>query len=116
MLHSRQENHVSLANEFSTPCLRHQINALGRSTREDDFISARRANVVSDALPRVFISFSRPRAQCVQPPMDICILMLIEIAKRFDHCARLLRGGSAIEINQGMAVRLFAKNREIFTK
>src|SRR5437868_1642507 len=99
MLHSRQENHVSLANEFSAPRLGHEIDAFSGATREDNFVSARSADVICHALSRVFVGFRRARAQCVQSAMDISVFMLIKIPKRLDHSTRFLRGRSAIEIN-----------------
>ena len=48
--------------------------------------------------------------------MDICVFVLVEISKRRNYRSRFLRGRSAIEINQRMPMRLFAKNREIFAK
>src|SRR5205823_13363506 len=116
VLHSRQENHVSFANKSSAPRLRHEIDAFSGATREDNFVSARSADVICHALSRVFVGFRRARAQCVQSAMDISVFMLIKIPNRLDDRSWFLRGRSAIEIDQKMAVRLFAKNREIFTK
>src|SRR2546423_8006039 len=62
MFHDGQKNYVAFANEFPAPCLRHKINALSRAAREDDFVRASRADVIRDALPRVFVSFGRARA------------------------------------------------------
>src|SRR5205814_3469071 len=116
VLHHRQQDHVSFTNEFSAPRLSDEINALGGSTREDDFLSTRGANEIRNALPRFFVSFRRARTQRVQPAMNICVVVFIKIPKRLEHYARLLRCCRAIEINQRMTVRLFAKNREIFAK
>src|SRR5205823_1118165 len=95
------------------PGLRHKIDALGRPAREDDFLSTRRADVLRDALPRLFVSFRRARTQRVQAAMHIGIVVLVKITKRVDHCARFLRSRSAIKINQRMPVGLLAKNWEI---
>src|SRR2546423_2560690 len=62
MFHDGQKNYVAFTNEYSAPCLCHKINALSRAAREDDFVRASRADVICDALPRVFVSFGRPRA------------------------------------------------------
>src|SRR4030095_3688651 len=99
--------------KFPAPRLGYQINALGGPTREDDFICARRTDVFCNAPPCLFVSFCRARAQSVQPTMDICILMLVKIPKCLDHRARFLGGCGVIEIDQGMAMRLFAQKREI---
>src|SRR5438034_9989795 len=48
--------------------------------------------------------------------MNIGILMLVKISQRLDHRARFLRSRSAIEINQRMPMRTFAKNREILAE
>ena len=115
MLHHSQKNHVSFTDKFFAPGLRHKIDALGRPAREDDFLSTRRADVLRDALPRLFVSFRRARTQRVQAAMHIGIVVLVKITKRVDHCARFLRSRSAIKINQRMPVGLLAKNWEILT-
>ena len=63
MLHLRQKNHVALANEFSAPGLRHQVDAFRGSAREDDFICTLCAEVICDTLPRFLVSIRRARAQ-----------------------------------------------------
>ena len=113
MLHNSQKNHVPFANELPAPSLGYEVYALSRSASENDFISTRRSDILRNALPRSFVRFRRARAQHVQSAMDICIVTLIKISHRLDHRARLLRSRSAIEINQGMAVRLLAKNGKI---
>ena len=63
MLHYRQQDHISFANEFSAPCLGYKIDALGGSAREHDFVCTRRADVVCNPLPCFFVSFRGARAQ-----------------------------------------------------
>src|SRR5262249_7465604 len=116
VLHFCKEDHVVFTNKFSAPCLSHQIDALGGSAREDDFVRARRADVFRNALPGPFVSFSRARAQSMQPTMNIRIFMLVKMLKRLDHRPRFLGGCRAIKIDQRMAMRLFAENREIYAK
>src|SRR5437870_13685516 len=48
--------------------------------------------------------------------MDVCVLMLVKIPERVDYPARFLRCCSTIEVNQRMAVRLFAQDGEILAK
>src|SRR4029434_1135857 len=91
-----------------------QIDALSGPACEDDFVCARRTDVLSNTTPRFFVSLCRARAQSVQPAMDICILMLVKIPKRLDHRPRFLGGCRTIKIDQRMAMRLFAQNRKIF--
>jgi hypothetical protein len=50
----------------------------------------------------------------VQSTMDICVLVLVKIPKRFDHGPRFLGGCGAIKIDKRMAMRLFAEDWEIF--
>src|SRR5437867_359481 len=113
MLHYRQQNHISFANKFSAPSLRHKIDALGGSTREHDFVSACSADVFCNAPSRFFISFRRARAQRVQSAMHIRVFVFVIAPKRVDYCPRFLRGCGAIKIDQRMAVRLLTQDREI---
>src|SRR5262245_42243470 len=98
MLHHGQKNHVPFAKEFFAPRLRHEIDALCRATREDDFVRTRRTNVLRNALPSVFISFGGTAAQRMQSTMNIRIVMLVEIPQCLDDGPRLLRTRSTIKI------------------
>src|SRR5437899_8863945 len=113
MLHYGEEDHISFANKFSAPCLRHQINALSGSARKHDFVSTCSADIVRDPLARVFISFRGAGAQRVQSTVHICVFMLVVSVRRVEDSPRFLRGRGVIKIDQAMAVRLFAENREI---
>src|SRR5580765_1738464 len=115
MFHFREEDHISFTNKFSAPRLSHEVNALSGPARENDFVRARRTDVFRDTLARFFVSFRRARAQRVQATMHVGVLVLVITPKRVDHGARLLRRCRAIKINQRMAMRLLAKNREILT-
>ena len=90
-----------------------EIDAFSGSAREDDFVSAGRADVFGDALARFFVGFGRARAQRVQSAMHICILVFVVTPKRVDYRAWFLRSCRAIKIDQRMTVRLLAQNREI---
>src|SRR5438094_3380355 len=113
MLHHGEKNHVSFAYKLLAPSLSDEIDALSRSTRENDFLGACGADVLRDALPAVFVSFGRARAQRVQPTMDICVVVLVKLPKRLDDGARFLRSRRAIEVDQRMAVGMLAENRKI---
>ena len=90
VLHHRQEDHIPFADKFSAPRLSHEVNAFGSSARENDFLGARRADVLRHALTRFFVSLRRTRTQRVQPAMHIGIVVLVKIAQRLDHRARFL--------------------------
>src|SRR6266581_2122998 len=113
MLHFREQDHISFANKFSTPCLRDKVNAFGGATREEDFVGARSTDVFCDTPSRFFVSFRCPRAQRVQSAMHIGVLMLVVAPKRVDDGARFLRGRRAIKINQRMTVCALSQDWEI---
>src|SRR6266705_852050 len=56
MLHFREEDHITHADKFPAPRLRHKVYAFGRPAREDDLIGSRSAQVARDTLPRFFVS------------------------------------------------------------
>src|SRR5438874_10579124 len=99
MLHFCEEDHISFTDKFSAPRLRHEIYTFRGSAREDDFISANSADIVSDTLARFFISFGRARAQLVQSAMHICVFVFVVPPKYVDHRARFLRRCGAIKID-----------------
>src|SRR5262245_58700747 len=116
MLHHGQQDHVSFANEFSTPRLCHEVDALGRAAREDDLVRTCRADVLRDASPRAFIRVGGAPAQRVESAMHIRVVVLIKIPQRLDHWAPLLRTRSAIKVYQVMAAHLLTQDREILAK
>ena len=101
--------------KFSAPRLRHEVDALGRSTGENYFVRARRAEIIGDDLPRVLVGVGRTRTQFVQAAMHIGVVVLVVMPEGIDHRTRLLRGGRVVEIDQGLAVYRFAQDREILT-
>src|SRR5437667_10819893 len=82
MLHDGQENQVAFANKPSAPRLGNAINALSSPPCENDFVWTRRADVFWLPLPRIFVSFRRARAQCMQTSMHICVFVLVKIPQR----------------------------------
>src|SRR6266567_9027993 len=46
--------------------------------------------------------------------MHIGVFVLVVISKRIQHTSRFLRRCGAVKVDQRMAVRLFAEDREIF--
>ena len=99
MLHHRQKDHIAFTDKFSAPRLRHEIYTFRGSAREDDFVSACGADIVSDTLARFFVSFRRTRAQLVQSAMHICVFVFVVPPKYVDHRARFLRRCGAIKID-----------------
>src|SRR5947199_8392726 len=99
MLHHGEKNHVSFAYKLLGPSLSDEIDALSRSPRENNFLSACGADVIRDPLTRFFVSFGRARAQRVQSAMHVGIVVLVEFPQRLDYRPRLLRGRRAIKIN-----------------
>ena len=85
--------------KFSAPRLRHQIDALCRAAREDDFVRTCRADVLRDAPPRVFVRVGRAPAQRVQSAMNIRVVVFVKIPQRLNDSARFLRGRSAIKVD-----------------
>src|SRR5438105_11769997 len=114
MLHFREEDHITSANKFPAPCLRDKIYAFGSSTGENYFVGTGGAQVVRHPLSRFFVGCRRPRAQFMQTTMHIGVFVLVVISKRIQHISRFLRRRGVVKVDQRMAVRLFAEDREIF--
>ena len=94
VLHLGEQNHIAGAKKFSAPGLRHEVDALRRSAREDDFVRACRAQIIRHALARSLVSFGRARAQFVQTAMHIGVVVFVIMPQRLDHRARREPGRS----------------------
>src|SRR5947207_15459515 len=104
MLHFREKDHISSANKSSAPCLGYKIDAFRGSAREHDLVSACRADVFRDALPRFFVRLRRPRAQRVRDTLHISVLVLVITPKLVVDDAWLRRRCRAIKIDERMTM------------
>ena len=60
-------------------CTRHQVQAISRATRKDDFISTLSSQKIRDFLPHTFIGFSRIISQLIKAAMYIGIFINIVV-------------------------------------
>src|SRR5438128_2971483 len=116
MLHLGEQNHVTGVEKSPAPRLRDQVDAFGRATGEYDLVRARRADEISNALPRFFVMLGRPRAQCVQAAMHIGVFVFVITSDDIEDCDWLLRAGGVVEVNQRMAVDALPQNRKILAE
>src|SRR5215212_5205584 len=56
VLHLGEQNDIALVDELPAPRLRHEIDALSGSAREDDLFGTRRANIIRHPLACAFVS------------------------------------------------------------
>src|SRR6201989_3445537 len=101
MLHLGEKDYISRAQKFPAPGLSDEIDAFGRAAGEDDLVRTGRAEVLSDAFPRIFVRLGRARTQLVQAAVDVRVLVLVIISQGLEHLSRLLGGGRVVEIDEG---------------
>jgi hypothetical protein len=113
VLHFGEQDHVARAEDLPAPRLRDEIDALGRSSREDDLLRRRRAEIAGDLRARGLVSLGGARAQLVQAAVDVGVVVLVVAAQRIENGARFLRRRGVVEINERVPVNLLVEDREL---
>ena len=70
-------------------------------------------DVALHTLASIFVSLSGLLTQSVYTAMYIGIDTTIAVGNAVDNTLRMLRGGSIVEVNQGLTVYLTTQNREL---
>src|SRR5262249_4393134 len=78
----------------------HQVQSLRGIAQENDFARVGEADKSRHLLPRRFVQLGRLFGQRVNRTMHVGVGQLVVVADGLDHCARLLRRGGIVEINQ----------------
>ena len=112
MLHFREENNIACAHKFVAPGLRHEIDALADSARENDLVRRPRAEIMRH-LARASRRL-RSRASSARADRDArCAFVFVKATERVDHLPRFLRGRGVVKIDQGISVNLLLQDRKV---
>ena len=104
MLEHGQHDPVARREVRPAPAFRHEVDPLGRTTHEDDFVLGLCADKLGRPPPRRFIGARHLGRTCIDPAMDRRIVAAQRTAHRIDHHLRLLRGRGGVEIVPRLAV------------
>ena len=113
MLHGGDEHFIPGANPRGAEHVRHEIDALGRVARVDDFLDAAGVEIRADLLARPFVLIGRQLTEQVDAAVHVGVYARVVPRQRVEHGLRLLRRRRVIEIDERLAVDLTAQNREI---
>ena len=80
---------------------------------EDDLVGRFRVEEGAHFLARVLVGVGRGIGEIMQAAMHIGVFMLVDMGHALDHLPRLLRRGGIVEIDERLAVGLFAQDRKI---
>ena len=109
----RDDDLVAAADVLPAEGIGDQVNAFRGAPHEDDFIGRGGAKEMGDLGARGLVRIAGARRQCVRRPMDVRILVRIEIRHAVDHRLRLVRGGRIIEPRQRLAVDALKQHGKI---
>ena len=113
VLHFGEQNHIACAEIANAPSVRNEVDGLGSSACEDDFLRLRRAEIFRNFCACALESIGRARTQFVQSAMHVGVVALVVVRERGDDGARLLRAGGIIEIDERISVHLVVENRKV---
>ena len=71
-------------------CTRHQIQAISRATRKDDFIGTLSSQKIRNFLPHTFIGLGRIISQLIKAAMHIGIFINIVVLQAIQQGLRFL--------------------------
>ena len=113
VLEIRDDDDVAGAEVVEPPRIRHQIQRLGRAPREDDLALRRRVDEAGDLAPRRLVAGRRALGEPVDAAMDVRVRVLVEVAHRIEHLARLLRRRGRVEERHRPAVHELVEHGEV---
>jgi hypothetical protein len=100
VFHFRDDNLVAFAQLAATPTRRHQVDTLRGASCEDDFGRLTRVQEAGDLFACRLEQLRRFGTDAIRAPMDIRIMVRIEVHQGVQHGIRLLCGRRVIQINQ----------------
>ena len=90
-----------------------QVQRLGGATRENDLLRFLGMDEIGHGLTSMFVGLGRLLAQVMHSTVDVAVLVQVIVALTLDDAQRLLSGGGIVEIDQGLAINLLVKDREL---
>src|SRR6185312_415990 len=113
MLHRADEHLVAGADVLAPVSLSYEIDALGRSTNEDEFFHSRSIDELAHGLSCCFVLSGGVLGKKVNAAVDISVSALVVARDGVDDRLRLLRRCCVIEINESLATDLLVQNRKV---
>ncbi|GBU21917.1 hypothetical protein R80B4_01819 [Fibrobacteres bacterium R8-0-B4] len=104
VLQYRQDNLVARIQQRLHVAVRHEVYALRRSAYEDDVVLRGRPQELGDGVTRRLVGVRGAGGQFVRPPVDVGVLVLVEVRQAVYDLPRFLRGRSVVEPYQLFAV------------
>lgn len=98
---------------LAAPRVGHQVDRFGGSTHEDVLLGLGRTDEPPHRLARLFVGVGRPRRQFVCRPVDVGILVGVEVRQPVDDHLGLLCGRGVVEPDQRLAVDGLLENRKV---
>ena len=98
---------------LAPPATGNQIDALGRAPDEDDVVGRSGPEVAGHGVAGLFVGIGGPGGQVVGGPVDIRVLVLVEVGEAVDDRPRLLGGSGVVEPGDLATVDPLREDREV---
>ena len=98
------DDEVAGAEVVEPPRVGDEVDALRRAAREDDLARRRRVDERAHLLARALVAGGRALGELVDAAVHVRVRVLVEVAQRVEHLARLLRRGGGVEECDRLAV------------
>ena len=104
---------VALVDVLPAPALGDEVDALGRAADEHDVVRRVRTDEPRHGGAGLLVGVGGPGGQVVRGPVDVGVLVLVEVRQPIDQRARLLRGGGVVEPGDLPSVDALRQDREV---
>ena len=116
MLHFGEQDHIAGLQIFCAPRTGDEIDALGRSARENNFVGIPGIDEFGRPCSRRFKRRRGAIAQFMDAAMDVGVVVLVVMNERVDHRSWFLRGRRVVEIDQRLAMDLLVEDGKILAQ
>ncbi len=113
MLEDGEHDFIALPDHQAAVALCHKVDGLGGVAGEDDLVLGWRVQKPPDTFPCIFKCLRRCVREIVEAAVDVGVLLRHALRHGGDNGARLLGGGSIVEIDKRLAIDLAGEDGEI---
>ena len=113
VLHFGDEHLIARLEVGQAPGVRDQVDALGGVADVDNFTGGAGVDEAGNLAPRVLVHLGGRLAQVMDATVDVGVGVFVDEGQGVDNLAGLLSGRGAIQVHEGLAVYLLAKDGEI---
>ena len=113
MVELANDDVIARRQELSAVGLRHEVDALGGTTHEDDLLAGGGVDEPLHLFTGLFVSIRCTGSKSMRTAVDVRIIITVIVRDLVDDQVRLLRRGTIVEPHKVVAVHLLVEHGEV---